>query len=285
MNKKIIVIVGPTGSGKTDLAIELAQQFSGEIICVDSRTIYRGMDIGTAKPTKLQQQIIPHHGLDLIKPGQRFNVAQFKSFAQKTIKQIWERGNIPILVGGSGLYIDAILFDYSFRSPISDEDFSQLTDIELHKLVQERFPQVVTTLDFKNRRRLEQLLARGPATTADRSSLKYNCLIIGLNQKKTLLKQKIEQRADHIMSTKFTHEVKKLSKMYGPGCPQLKIFAYHRMADYLTHQTTLKEAKQLFIHDDLAFARRQITWFKRNPHIQWIQRPEAAFTLVKNFLE
>src|SRR4051812_9831711 len=117
----LIVIVGPTASGKTALAIEIAKLFNGEIICADSRTIYRGMDAGTAKPTTRERSIVPHWGLDLVEPGDSFSVADFKSYALNKITEIRARNHIPLLVGGSGLYVDAVLFDYQFGGRANKE--------------------------------------------------------------------------------------------------------------------------------------------------------------------
>lgn len=114
VSRPLIVIVGPTASGKTTLAIELARRLDGEIICADSRTVYKGMDIGTAKPTEEEQLFVPHHLLDVVDPGERFTVADFKRLANEAIIDIIGRGKVPIMVGGSGLYIDAVLFDYKF---------------------------------------------------------------------------------------------------------------------------------------------------------------------------
>ena len=115
----LVVITGPTASGKTSLAIRLAKQYNGEIVCADSRTIYRDMDVGTAKPTRAEQEAVPHWGLDLVRPGEMFSVAQFKEYALQKISEIRSRGRLPFLVGGTGLYIDAVLFDFQFGGPPS----------------------------------------------------------------------------------------------------------------------------------------------------------------------
>jgi tRNA dimethylallyltransferase len=114
----LIVIVGPTASGKTSLAIDIAKQFGGEIICADSRTVYIGMDIGTAKPSRAEQAMVPHWALDLVEPGQRFTAADFKEYANKKIAEIRSRGNIPMIVGGTGLYVDGVIFDYKFGDDV-----------------------------------------------------------------------------------------------------------------------------------------------------------------------
>ena len=131
--KPLVVIVGPTASGKSALAISLAEKFGGEIICADSRTVYKGMDIGTAKPTVDEQARVPHWGLDLVEPGERFSAAKFKRYAIAKIDEIHSRGNIPFLVGGTGLYIDGILFDYEFGSDFNAELRKKLESLSLDR--------------------------------------------------------------------------------------------------------------------------------------------------------
>ena len=121
MNQKTLIILGPTGSGKTGVSIELAKKLNGEIISADSRAIYKGMDIGTAKPSKEEQDGIPHYGLDLVEPGERFTVADWKAYAEEKIKDIKSRGKLPIIVGGTGLYIDALIYDYHFEQVVQTE--------------------------------------------------------------------------------------------------------------------------------------------------------------------
>src|SRR5664279_14928 len=130
----LVVITGPTASGKTGLAIELAHQFGGEIICADSRTIYRGMDIGTAKPTPVERLLVPHWGLDLVDPGEYFSVADFKKYADQKIIEIRARGRIPFLVGGTGLYIDAVIYDYRFGPPANADLRSRLEKLTIDEL-------------------------------------------------------------------------------------------------------------------------------------------------------
>ena len=133
---KIIVIVGPTASGKTALAIDIAKRHNGEIICADSRTVYKGLDIGTAKPTPADQARVPHHGLDLVEPDESFSAADFKSYANQKIAEIRQRGRLPVLVGGTGLYVDSVVYDYQFGPPVDKkrrQELSTMTIEELHE--------------------------------------------------------------------------------------------------------------------------------------------------------
>lgn len=279
---KLIAIVGPTASGKSALAMELAQKYDGEIICADSRTIYKGFDIGTAKPSLEDQRLVPHHLLDICEPGEEFSVAQFKNLADKAIQDIWARGKVALLVGGSGMYVDAVLFDYSFRANTARYagDVTELDLQEVQDLVARQYPEQFSTIDSKNRLRLEQILLRGPADQADRRELAYDCLVLGLNPDRLYLKQKIASRVDAMLNNGFIQEVKGLVEQYGFDCPQLNIIGYRHAVSYLKGEIDLAEMKQRFVRDDSALAKRQVTWFKRNSALQWCEDFGQAERLV-----
>jgi tRNA dimethylallyltransferase len=266
--------------------MDLAQKHNGEIICADSRTIYKGFDIGTAKPSMEDQQLVPHHLLDVREPGEGFSVSQFKDLAEEAIQDIQARGKVPLLVGGSGMYIDAVLFNYSFRGGEIDSmgSTSELSLEELQTLVRGQYPDRYEAIDSKNRLRLEQILQRGLATTDDRRELAYDCLILGLNPDRLYLKQKISDRIDVMLNNGFIQEVKDLVKQYGYDCPQLNIIGYRHAARYLRGEIDLEEMKQRFARDDMALAKRQATWFKRNPAIHWLDQPDMAEKLVAEYL-
>jgi len=262
------------------MALELAQQYNGEIICADSRTIYRGMNIGTAKPTAAERRLIQHHGLDLVDPGQRFSAAEFKAYAKRTITEIRARGRLPFLVGGSGLYIDAVIFDYQFRPPVESQDFSGLNDTELVTMAASKYPNALVAIDSKNRRRVEQLLNRGPAQTTDRQALKKSVLLLGLKPDRLTLKQKIDLRTRTMLSNGFVQEVESLRARYGADCPTLRTIGYGYISDYLDGKLSLEEARQRFVQHDYQLAKRQLTWFARNPFIHWITEATEARQLI-----
>ncbi|MEX2006563.1 MAG: tRNA (adenosine(37)-N6)-dimethylallyltransferase MiaA [Candidatus Saccharimonadales bacterium] len=251
---RLLAIVGPTASGKSELAIKVANKFNGEIIAADSRTVYRGMDVGTAKPTTAQQLKIRHHGLDLVDPEDDFNAYQFKRYASGKIKEIQKRGNLPILVGGSGLYIDSVLFDYKF-SPTSLERDSQ------------------------NPRHLKRTIQ--PAT---RGELRANTLIVGLKQSRDVLKSRLNLRMEQMIKEGFIQEVETVSKRYGWGSNALLAPGYRAFRDYLEGTISLEEAKARFVQYDLNLAKRQWTWFKRNPHIHWFTDSMEAFEYISKVL-
>lgn len=284
---KIIAIVGPTASGKSALAMELAQQCNGEIICADSRTIYRGFNIGTAKPTEQDQQRVPHHLLDICEPGEGFSVAQFKKLAEKAMQNIWQRGKVALLVGGSGMYVDAVLFDYTFRAGKTHdepEEYSQLSLEQMQSIVQQRYPKESKSIDQNNRLRLAQILERGLAHDNDRRQLAYDCLILGLNPDRLLLKQKIDDRIEDMLNNGFIQEVKNLIKQYGHDCPQLGIIGYKHAASYIQGEISIQDMQERFARDDRALAKRQETWFKRNASIVWVSDYSEANQLANNYL-
>lgn len=265
--------------------MELAQKHGGEIVCADSRTIYKGFDIGTAKPTEEDQALVPHHLLDICEPGETFSAAQFKILAEATIQDIWKRGKIPFLVGGSGMYVDSVLFGYQFREDGEEtRDFSHVSLEELQELVANQYPSEFSNIDSQNRRRLEQILARGIASSEDRMALKYDALILGISPYRLLLKQRIADRIDAMLSNGFVQEAESLISRYGSDCPQLGIIGYKHARDYLAGDITLKDLKERFARDDSALAKRQITWFKRNEATHWLATVDEAAGLVRAYL-
>ncbi len=248
----LVVIVGPTASGKSALAIELAKRFNGEIICADSRTVYRGLDIGTAKPTAVEQAKIPHHLLDVVEPEQDFTVADFKKLCNEAIDDILGRNKLPILVGGSGLYIDAVLYDYEFSEPAAARD-------------------------PRNPRHLS------PEEPRERSKIRSNTLIIGLEVDREALRARIKGRVEQMVAGGLVEETRQLEVAY-PDSKALQAPAYKAFKKYLNGELTLGEAKNEFIRNDLNLAKRQMTWFRRNSSIQWVSNPSESIDIVTTFL-
>lgn len=284
---KIIVITGPTASGKSAFAIKLAKKYNGEIICADSRTVYKDLDIGTAKPTKQDQKGIKHYLLDITTINQNFSVFDFKKSAEIAIKQIYSINRLPIIVGGSGLYIDALLFDYKFRNPRKhpDENLDSKTLNQLVGLAKNKYPSEVNKIDIKNRRRVEQLLLKGPTKDEDRRRLKKNVLIICLNPEMALLKQNIVTRLGAMLGKGFIQEVEKLRAKFGKENSLLATTGYLRVGEYLDKKIDTATMKKLIIKDSLNLARKQHTWFRRNPHIKWVGSFDQADKLIAQFIK
>jgi len=248
----LVVIIGETASGKTALGIELAQKFNGEIICADSRTVYRGMDIGTAKPTKEEQAMTSHHLLDIRDPDETYNVVEFQKDAKKLIQEISGKGKLPIMVGGSGLYIDSVLYDYSFSS--------------------------TAERDTNNPRHT----ATGQAP--DDKKLRDNTLIIGLKLDKDNLEVRIQERMGSMLSSGLIDEVKSLISKYGYDNEVLRGSGYYAFVDYLNRTQSLDDASQKFMRTSTLLAKKQRTWFKRNKSIQWLDDPSKAVAITTTFL-
>lgn len=266
---KVIYIVGPTASGKTGLAIKIAKKYSGEIICADSRTIYKGLDIGTAKPTPEEQDGVVHYGLDLVLPSEKFSAAQFMNLAKELIVGIQERGKLPIIVGGTGLYINGLYFNFTF-GPKADEvlrkKLEKLSLIELQEMINEK--KLKMPENFKNKRYLIRAIERGDheskTNEPDKSSL-----IIGINPGKETLSKRIADRAEVIFNSDVLSEAKRLFEEYGYDCPGASGNIYRVLKSHFIDGLSIEECKNKFITLDKKLAKRQITWFKRNKNIKW----------------
>lgn len=283
-NPPLIVIVGETASGKTGLAIELAQQFNGEIIAADSRTIYKGMNIGTAKPDAVEQAAVPHHLIDVVNPDQPFTVADFKRLAEAKIAEITARGKIPFLVGGTGLYIDAVIYNFSFTAPPDPHEREYLQSLsveELQALHQERG--MALPENDKNPVHLIRSLERNGEIPV-RHGLREHTLLLGLAISREALEAKLTKRVDAMVERGFIEEVTELARRYGWTCQALQAPGYKAFRPYLEGEATLEEAKHNFVRNDLQYAKRQRTWFRRNKSIHWLNKSADSVALVTTFL-
>jgi tRNA dimethylallyltransferase len=283
--RPVIAIVGPTASGKSALAMKLAEKYEGEIICADSRTIYKGMDIGTAKPSIEDRSLIAHHCLDLVVPTETFSAAEFKARAQAAIKDIHQRQKTPFIVGGSGLYIDGLLYDFEF-GPLAEEglrkELEGLSDQELVSRAKDLGIKD-TDINFKNRRHLARAIERGGVTKTQKH-LPENVLLIGVQVEKDTLRSRIESRVDDMFESGLLDEAKSLFTKYGTDAPGLLAPGYKALAAYTKGEVSFDEAKQLFINADNQLAKRQMTWFKRNKDIAWTKTEQEADSFVVKFL-
>lgn len=247
---ELIVIVGPTASGKSELAIKIAQKYSGEIISADSRTLYKGMNIGTAKPKLDDQKSVRHWGLDLINPDQKFSAKQFKDYALAAAADIRSRSKLPIIVGGTSLYINSVIFDYKFEV---NEDKDPIN-------------------------------SRHSARKPSENTIIENTLLIGLDPGKEELAARIKKRAQKIVGPDFVAEVKAIIKEYGQNLEAYTATSYRPMRMYLTGEIDLGEVKKMFVQNDLKLAKKQRTWFKRNKFILWQNDIESALQTVDKLL-
>lgn len=283
-HKPIIVILGPTASGKSALAIKIAKEYGAEIIAADSRTIYNGMDIGTAKPTARQQREIQHHCLDIVNPDEQFSAAQFKDCALQAMHEISQRGNIPCIVGGSGLYIDGLVYDFAFGD-VDEVLRNELRQYSLEKLQEKALALGITPSDinYQNRRHLERAVERG-GMVRKKKPLPPNVLMLGLLVSKEKLHERIEQRVESMIDAGLIQEVQNVIDTYSDQAPGLLAPGYKAFVDYIEHKIPLEDAKNIFITNDKKLAKRQMTWFKRNQDIAWVETEQQADTLVASFL-
>lgn len=278
----LVVIVGPTASGKTSLAIEIARLVNGEVINADSRSVYIGMDIGTAKPTMVEQGSVPHWGLDLIHPNESFSVVDFKGYASQKIKEIRKRGHVPILVGGTGLYIDAVIFDYQFGSKINNKlrlDFEKMTSSELYNYCLEN--NIKLPENYKNKRYLIRAIERKDDNLKKRDTPINNTIVVGISTNREELRNKIKERTEQIFNKNIVEEATLLAERYGWDGEAMTANIYRLIRKYIDNEITLEEAKQKFTTLDWRLAKRQLTWLNRNPYIYWGNRGELYRHLLK----
>lgn len=288
-NPKIIVIVGETASGKSTLALQLAQQYNGEIICADSTTVRREASIGTAKPTPEEQKLVPHHVLDVIGPDDEFSAAQFKDLTNAAIDDIAERGKLPIVVGGTGLYINGLIYDYGFRKPVAGADSRHKLNAMSHNELLARIAELglnTAGIDTNNDRRLIRFIETGGEQPA-RQELREQTLMLGLATDRQTLDERISARVDAMLERGLKQEVQALADAYGWDCEALKAVGYSQWQDHFAGIQTLPETRQAIIKATRDLAKRQRTWFKRNKSIQWLQTPinnEVLVDTVDHFL-
>lgn len=285
MGKPLIAIVGETASGKSQLAIRLAQEFGGEIIAADSWTVRRGLDIGTAKPSQAEQKLVPHHLLDIVEPCQDFNAAQFKQLAQDKIHEIHDRGKLPLLAGGTGLYIDSVLFDYSFTPPAlkkERDEYNRMSRHELLDLAKQRQLDL-SSVDTRNKRRVVRALETNGAQPA-KKPLRANTCIIGYSRPRAQLNQRIEERVRIMMSSGLEDEVEQLVADYGWDCEGLKGIGYREWQPYFANQVPRQSVEQAIVRSTKQLAKRQRTWFRTNKHIQWCDTYESAHQVMYAYM-
>ena len=281
----LVVIVGETASGKSALALELAERFNGEIICADSWTVRREVDIGTAKPKAAERARVAHHLLDLVGPCEDFTAAVFKDLALEAIDDISLRGKLPIMVGGTGLYIDGVIYDFGFLEQGDREARRELNSLTIPQLLERIKEQGIElgSVDVRNKRRLIRLLETGGAKPT-KGLLRPNTLIIGPKVEREELKRRIEQRVSGMLAAGLEREVKGLADTYGWECEALKGVGYREWREYFEGSQNLVETRQRIIKSTLDLAKRQRAWFKRNDSIQWVSDKSNAVDIVTTFL-
>jgi len=277
------VLVGPTAVGKTSLSLQLAQRFDGEIVSADSRLFYKGLDIGTAKPTPAEQAIVPHHLIDICDPDETLTLGAYQDRAYATIAGIHQRGKLPILVGGAGQYVMAVVEGWGIPrvppQPRLRQALEKLGEVELARWLQYLDPERAATLDSRNARRviraLEVTLVTGEPISRLQSKKPppYAIQMIGLWRERASLYARIDQRVEQMMADGLLAEVRWLYESgYDGKLPAISGLGYRQLYSYLEGDCTLEEAVERIKFESHRFARQQLTWFRQDdPRITWFQ--------------
>jgi tRNA dimethylallyltransferase len=301
----LIVITGPTAVGKTDLAIWLAERLNGEIISADSMQVYKYMDIGTAKPTLEEQQRVKHHLIDIVKPSEDFSVADYRVLFDQTVSSLNGQGKIPLMVGGTGLYIRACLRSFSFIDPGADPELrhklrEQATDAGpgfLHQRLQQVDPEAAARIHPNDNHRiiraLEVYLHTGTPFSLIRSkqeiALKYPLIYVFLDRDRAELYQRIEVRVDSMLKQGLVLEVKELLKQgFSSNLKAMQSLGYQQINEYIENKISLEQATELIKQKTRNYAKRQLTWFRKEPVDLWINisgPSEEFFGEILNYIE
>ena len=284
---KVVVICGPTASGKTSLSIELAKRINGEIISSDSMQIYKNMDIGTAKPTVKEMQGIKHYLLDFVEPNQRYSVAEFKNDAEKAIDEILAKGKTPIVVGGTGLYIDSLIYGIEYPSFELDEEYRKELEELVNKQGLEKLyekekkidPQAMEKISPNDQKRILRVLeiyhATGKTKTEQekesrKNGVKYDYKVFAINMDREKLYERINKRVEIMIEKGLIAEVENLLKKYNKFPTAMQGLGYKEVVEYLQGKTTKEEMIEKIKQESRRYAKRQITWFKKNKQTIWI---------------
>ncbi len=294
MKPKVVVICGPTASGKTALSIELAKKINGEIISADSMQIYKDMNIGAAKPTKEEMQGIKHYLRAFVSPETRYSVADFKQQAQKAIKEIIEKGKIPIIVGGTGLYINSLIYGIEYaKTEFDDEYRKKLEKICIEKGLEYLYneakridPEAMQKISVNDKKRIMRVLEiynetgknKTQQDKESRKEVKYDYHVFALNMEREILYDRINKRVDLMLEQGLVEEVKYILKKYKEFPTAMQGLGYKEVKYYLESIITYEEMVEKIKMETRRYAKRQITWFKKNEQTIWLD----ALSEIKN---
>ncbi len=280
MKNKVIAVVGPTASGKTKFAVELAQKIDGEIISADSRLVYKGFDIGTAKPSIEERGGIPHYMIDIAEPEEDYSAGLYANEAKKVINDIRSRGKIPIVAGGTGLYINILLMNYDLPKVEPDYELREQlrAQEDLSGILAAIDPAAAQNIDKNDRKKLiraiEIVKKTGRPLAQKINNPEYDVEWIGLNYPRDVLYERINMRVDEMINSGLVDETKKLLQKHGRIPNLLYTIGYQEVIQYLDGEFTLEEAVDKLKQNTRRYAKRQLTWFRKNPEIKWNVYPE-----------
>lgn len=294
--EKVIIIVGPTAVGKTNLSIKLAKKLKAEVISGDSMQVYKGMNIGTGKVTEKEMEHVPHHMLDILNPDEPFSVADYQKQVQKKISDLNKQNITPLLVGGSGLYIQAVLYDYVFSDQKRDETLTKQLEarletegnLALYEELQQVDPVQAKHIHPNNKRRLIRALEVYQATGKTLSERQaeqnktstYDYYIIGLKMDREALYNQINQRVDTMVQNGLVEEVKHLYERGYEYTQAMKAIGYKELIPYIKGETDLNTAVELLKRNSRRYAKRQYTWFKNQMNIHWYDVTNAKYDKI-----
>ncbi len=301
MKPKVVVIVGPTASGKTAVSIELAKKINGEIISADSMQIYKYMDIGTAKPTLDEMQGIKHYMLDVVMPDETFNVAKYKSMAESAIEEILRKGKVPIIVGGTGLYINTLVDGIEFADVPGDEEYrNELIEkgyregaMSIYKELEKVDSESAKKIDQNNIRRVARALeiykVTGKTKTQldieSRKEVKYDYRLFGMEWDRETLYNRIDLRVDKMIEAGLIDEVRNVTEKFKISNTAVQGLGYKEVIEYLNGNISYEEMIEKLKLETRHYAKRQLTWFRRDKRIKWIKPDENATCVIINELQ
>lgn len=301
MKPKVVVIVGPTASGKTAVSIELAKKINGEIISADSMQIYKYMDIGTAKPTLDEMQGIKHYMLDVVMPDETFNVAKYKSMAESAIEEILKKGKVPIVVGGTGLYINTLVDGIEFADVPGDEEYrNELIEkgyregaMSIYKELEKVDSESAKKIDPNNIRRVARALeiykVTGKTKTQldieSRKEVKYDYRLFGMEWDRETLYNRIDLRVDKMIEAGLIDEVRNVTEKFKISNTAVQGLGYKEVIEFLNGNISYEEMIEKLKLETRHYAKRQLTWFRRDKRIKWIKPDENATCVIINELQ
>ena len=303
MKPKIIVIAGPTASGKTSLAIELAKEINGEIISSDSMQIYKDMDIGTAKVTEEEMQGIKHYLIDFVSPEERYSVSDFKNDAEKAIEEILAKGKVPIVAGGTGLYIDSLIYSINYPDMKFNEEYrNELMEIaetpeglsNLYKEAKKIDPEAIKKISSNDKKRIIRILEIYKQTGKNKTEqekqsrleeVKYDYKVFALNMDRQVLYEKINKRVDQMIENGLIDEVKYIKQKYNKYPTAMQALGYKEVVEYLNNDITYEEMIEKIKQETRRYAKRQLTWFRKNKETKWLNIQEGISKNIQLILK
>ncbi len=303
MKPKVIVIVGPTASGKTALSIELAKRINGEVVSCDSMQIYKDMDIGSAKPSLEEMQGIKHYMVDIASPDERYSVAEYKKQAEFAIDEILSKGKIPIVVGGTGLYADSLIygieypeieFDITYREELEKQAETEKGLKDLYNKAKEIDEQAIKKISENDKKRIIRILEiynqTGKTKTeleieSRKNEVKYDYKVFAISMERQILYDRINKRVDIMIDNGLIGEVENLLKKYSQFPTAMQGLGYKEVVQYLNNELTRQEMIDKIKKETRNYAKRQLTWFRKNKQTIWLDGQEEVLNNVKIILE